>query len=322
VAQADSVQIGSLDFFGTAGVDVAAIRAAIPVREGDTIASDKSAELKARVSTAVAGVTGRPATDVSVVCCDRSGRALIYVGLPGTNARNVRHLPSPTGAVCLPAAALRLNDGATDALQKAIQAGDTAEDVSRGYALSHNPEYRDRQLALREYALEHERQVRSALRQCAQANNRAAAAQVLGYANRSRAQIDALVRAANDPDRNVRNNAVRALAVLASAHSRAEIARIPARPFIAMLNSATWEDRNKAGQLLSALLVRADAAALADIRRSAMDSLVEMARWRDHAHADAYRRLLGILAGLDDHRLNELVAAGEVETIIAAARRR
>ena len=62
--------------------------------------------------------------------------------------------------------------------------------------------------------------IRSALDDCPQPQNRAAAATLLGYANRSRAQIDALVHAANDTDRVVRNNAVRALGVLASAQSR------------------------------------------------------------------------------------------------------
>jgi hypothetical protein len=316
------MRVGLLDFFGTAGIDVPAVRAASPVHVGDTITWDKSSDLKSRVNAAVAGVIGQPATDVSVVCCDGGGRAIIYVGLPGTNVRDLPHVPPPTGSVCLPSSAVRLYDRTMDAMQKAIEAGDASEDRSKGYALSHHPEYRDRQLALREFALAHERQVRSALAECRQPENRAAAAQILGYANRSRAQVDALVRAANDPDRIVRNNAVRALGVLASAQSRTDIATIPTKPFIAMLNSGTWEDRNKAGLLLSALVAGADAPALSDMRRNAMDSLVEMARWQERGHASAYRLLLGRIAGFDEARMNELIAAGEVETIIAAAQRR
>jgi HEAT repeat protein len=321
-ADAETWRVGSLDFFGTSGIDVASVRAAIALHAGDTITPDQFDDLKARVSTAVAGVIGQPVTDVSLVCCNGAGGALIYVGLPGTNVHDVQHLPTPTGSVCLPAAAVRLYDRAMDAMQKSVEAGDASEDDSKGYALSHYPEYRDRQVALREYALAHGRQVRSALGDCPQAQNRAAAADLLGYANRSRAQIDALVHAANDTDRIVRNNAVRALGVLASAQSRTEMARIPTKPFVAMLNSGTWEDRNKAGMLLSALAVGADAPALADMRRTAMDSLVEMARWQDSGHAYAYRVLLGRLAGFDETRLKELATAGEVETIIAAAQRR
>lgn len=322
VAQADSVQVGSLDFFGTAGIDVASIRAAMPLHPGDTIAPDDAAALKARVNTAVARLAGAPATDVSIVCCDASGRALIYIGLPGKNVRARSHLPPPAGSSCLPEVALRLYDRATDASQAAIQAGDTAEDHSNGYALSHHPAYRAAQLALREYAITHASLLRAALAGCARPGDRSAAAQLLGYANRSPAQIDALVRAANDSDRAVRNNAVRALWVLASGRSRAEIARIPAAPFIAMLNSATWEDRNKAGLLLSALATRRHSNTLADLRRNAMDSLVEMARWDDPGHAYAYRVLLGRLAGFDDVRVNELISTGKVETIIEAAQRR
>jgi HEAT repeat protein len=320
-AQPDSLEVGAIDFFGASGMDLASIRAALPIGPGATISKANAASMKTGVDAAVTRVAGAPPTDVSIVCCNPGGHILIYIGLPGKNVRTISHLPPPSGSSCLPSAAVRLYERDMNALQKAVQAGDTAEDTSGGYALSHYPEYRDAQLALRKYAVAHGSLLRSALRGCASAQNRAAAAQLLGYAVRSRAQVDALVRAANDSDASVRNNAVRALGVLASFRSRKTAQMIPAGPFIAMLNSGTWEDRNKAGLLLSALITQKRSNMLAAVRRDAMDSLVEMARWQNRGHADLYRVLLGRVAGLDAARLNELISAGDVEAIIDAARR-
>jgi len=321
-AQPDTIAIGSIDFFGTTGVDVAAVTAALPVRAGDTIAPDTSKDVKQRIVEAVTRAAGTPPSDVNLVCCDARGSAMIYIGLPGRNVREVPHRPAPRGEACLTADAMRLSAGAWDAMQKAITSGDAAEDFSTGYAVSHYPEYRKVQLAMRDYALAHEAAIRAALSGCADAEQRAVAAQLLGYANRSRAQIDALVGASRDPDPTVRNNAVRALGALASAKTQSYATRIPAAAFIPLLNSGTWEDRNKAGLLLSALIKAGDKSLLDQLRGSALDSLIEMARWHDPGHADVYRLLLGRLAGLDERRLNELVAAGDVETIVAAAQRR
>jgi hypothetical protein len=321
-AQPDSLQVGAVDFFGTAGIDLTSIRAAVPLHPGDTIAMANAADVKRRVTAAVTRAGGAPPTGVSTVCCDPAGRLLIYIGLPGHNVRTVAYLPPPSGSSCVPDAGVQLYDRAMAALQKAIEAGDTAEDMSSGYALAHHPQYRDAQLALREYAVAHGPLLRTALRGCGRAENRAAAAQLLGYASRSRAQIDALVRAARDSDAAVRNNVVRALWVLASSRDPTTVAMIPSAPFIEMLSSGVWEDRNKAGLLLSTLITMTSANALADMRRNAMDSLVEMARWQDAGHAYPYRVLLGRLAGFDDRRLNELISAGEVQAIIDAAQRR
>lgn len=50
-------------------------------------------------------------------------------------------------------------------------------------------------------------------------------------------------------------------------------------------------------------------------RRDVRERLIEMARWRT-GHAEAARRILGRVAGIDEKRLVRLVAAGEVEAII------
>jgi hypothetical protein len=44
-----------------------------------------------------------------------------------------------------------------------------------------------------------------------------------------------------------------------------------------------------------------------------------MARWQNSGHADPYRYLLGKIAGLDEHRIHDLIASGQVDSLIAEA---
>jgi hypothetical protein len=114
----------------------------------------------------------------------------------------------------------------------------------------------------------------------------------------------------------VRNNAVRALGVLAESNS--SIAQqIPAEDFTLLLNSGNWTDRNKGSLLLGALTVRRDRKVLALIRARASDSLLEMARWREYGHAHYSRVLLGRIAGIEEKQLQKM-AHDDVNAIIAA----
>ena len=163
--------------------------------------------------------------------------------------------------------------------------------------------------------------IRDVLRSSSDGDQRRIAAKLLGYTNESDRQIDDLVWASRDPDDIVRNNATRALAVLASSAPKAG-ARIPAVGFIEMLNSGRWTDRNKAGALLVELSKGRDPKVLSEMRSQALESLVEMAKWRA-LHGSFARMLLGRMGGIDEARLQEMAAADDqVEVIITAARRK
>lgn len=174
---------------------------------------------------------------------------------------------------------------------------------------------------MHEYAARHEAVVRSVLRSSADAEQRQIAAQLLGYANQSERQIAELVRASRDPDDLVRNNATRALSVLASSSPRVA-ARIPAARFIELLNSGHWSDRDKAGSLLVELSEQRTPKLLAALRAQALQSLLEMARWRSPGHAYYARVLLGRMAGIEETRLQKLALDNrQVDLIIKAVER-
>jgi hypothetical protein len=127
-----------------------------------------------------------------------------------------------------------------------------------------------------------------------------------------------LARAARDPDDDVRNNATRALGVLAGSNA-ALAPEISPDIFIDMLNSGVWSDRNKAAALLMELTPGRHHKLLDKISSMSLDSLIEMASWRRMGHAYFARIILGRVAGLPEDRLKELAWKGPVETIIEAA---
>jgi hypothetical protein len=143
---------------------------------------------------------------------------------------------------------------------------------------------------------------------------------LLGYTRRSRSQINALARASLDSNSGVRNNATRALVVLAA--SDPKIAnQIPAQSFIEMLLSGTWTDINKASALISDLTSGRSQKLLAQLRPpQVLARLIEMARWRT-GHASPARIVLGRMAGIEEKRLQQLVSDGQVDVIIAALER-
>ena len=312
-------RIGHVDLFGTRGANVSAIASAVRTIEGNRAPSseaDHSALLE-RLGTIVKDQTGRPATDVAMVCCDERGAWTIYVGLAAEGTAPVRYAPVPRGYDTLPQNVQRAYDDVMRALEGAVRAG-ASEDHKEGYALSSDPGLRPAQLALRAAVIASEKSLYRVLAAANDPGQRAAAAYALGYAPSSKRQITALIAASRDADDGTRNNAVRSLWAIAD--SSQPIARdIPYDPFISLLTSGRWSDRNKGLLLVSALSERRSRALLDRVRREALFELIEMARWRVRGHSDPARLLLGRIAGITDARIAQLIDAGDVDAIVAAA---
>ncbi len=310
--------MGEIDFFGCKGLDIAAIRAALPFHEGDQFPPAKvkhSEDLKRQVAEKVKQVIGRQPTSVSFTCCDSKQHWMIYIGLPGPSYEALAFNPTPAGSVRFPKEVVRLRQQLEDAWVSAVMHGHASEDESAGYALAGDPKTRKVQLAMRDYALHNEALIVRVLASSSDAGHRAIAAQLLGYGRQSDDQIDALVQASLDTDDDVRNDAVRALWVLGDAKPELS-ARIPPAPFIRLLRSGAWSDHNKASLVLVALTKSRDPHVLAQLRAEALDPLLEMGRWRSIGHAEAALLILGRMAGLDEDALNKLIEAGQVDTIL------
>jgi len=314
----DRRPLAAVDFFGYKGVDVAAIRPALPFQQGDSFPPPKvhTDELKTQVAAAIKRIIGREPTDVAFVCCDAKQHYLVYIGLPGESYEAIAFNRAPIGDARLPKDAVKLSDAVNDAWSNAIMNGHATEEDSAGYALTNDPKARKAELALRDYALQHEDVLLKVLASSSNADHRAIAAQMLGYGRQFDGQIDALVQASLDADEGVRNNAERALEVLATAKPILA-RRIPPQPFIRLLRSGAWLDHNKASLVLVALTTTREPKLLEELRADALDPLLEMARWRYVGHAEAALTVLGRIAGIEEDSLNKMIAAGQTTTILA-----
>jgi hypothetical protein len=312
-------RIGDIEFFGYRGLDIANIRKILPLQEG----GEYTDQTKSLVRQAVARAIGKEPTDVAAICCDEQGKRLLFIGLPGASYKSLAYNPEPTGDDRLPPDIMNLYSRVDEALRAAVRKGGDAaqEDDSNGYMLAKDPAARSLLLAVREWALEREPKLRRVLEFSSAVEHRQVASDALGYVRQSSGQILALVRAARDPDGDVRNNATRALGVLV--RSKAELAaQIPPDTFIEMLNSGKWQDRNKGAGLLEELTAARNPQLLEKICSTALDSLIEMASWRRPGHAYSARIVLGRVAGLPEDRLGDLAWNGPVATIIETAKQR
>ena len=313
-AYSQTVRLGEIEFFGYSGLDIAALRKALPVHEGDQVS--QSQKTVNGVRAAVKQVAGLEPTDVATVCCDSKGEAMIYIGL-GRQREDFKYNSAPTGTSSFPTNVIKLSDETGKAWMQAVFKGNAGEDDSKGHALSADAKLRSKQLAMREYALTHEELILQVLENSSDAQQRVVASELLGYAQQSDKQIAALAQASHDANGDVRNNAVRALLVLARSDPRVA-AQIPAAEFIPLLHSGTWTDLNKACGLLEPLSAGRDPKLLSRLREQALDTLMEMARWRSPGHSYSAKVILGRIAGIEEKRLQEIVEKGNVQTILDA----
>ncbi len=311
-----SLEVGQINYFGYAGVDLSSVRARLPLSVGDSLTLTTFAREQASISQEIQGVTGRPPTDLAVLCCDDHHHLLVYVGLEGSSSKPFAALPKPHGTDRLARAAMDLYAINLRAMAVAAARGELREDDSAGYALSFDPSARKVQLSMREYAAAHAGELERVLRNAADARQREASAVLLGYAPLSQAQVDTLAYAAHDEDPEVRNNAVRALGLLATA-PEASAFQIDPAPFVELLLSSRWTDRNKGSLLLARLTESRDPGVLAAVAEKALPSLIEGANWTSASHAYAFQEILGRVGGIPEARLQEMIRDGETAEIVA-----
>jgi hypothetical protein len=316
LAQPPRMSIAAVDFFGSAPVDFVLLRAAFPFHTGAAFEprrialSDTPEEFRKLV--------GKNRSSVDLVYIPDLRGLVMYVDVEPPAAAQPVWKPKPTGAVGLPPEIVALYEHAMDRFENGgIEAGD---ETDAGYSLSKDPIMRADELKLIDYARAHASEVYRVLEDPASARDRIAAAWIAGYAPQGKDQVAALLGAVDDPDSTVRNNAIRVLGVLAY-HDADFAGRISPDPFIPMLRSLTWTDRNKAMMLLGPITARHNPKTLEALRREAAQPLRQMAGWTYWGHAAMALTLLGRIAGIPEDRLQKLLEAHDAAAILKAAAR-
>ena len=309
--------IGVIDFYGLGKVPQARIRQTLGFHEGDPFPRSK-AGIEEHLNT-LAGVVE---SHLEAVCCD-AGQTVLYVGIEERGAPHFDLRETPEGEIALPPEMTAAYRDFLDALEAAARRGSTAQDLTNGHSLMADPATRDIQLRFPAMAKEHLAELRDALRNSADDDQRAMAAYIIAYAPSKSDIADDLQFALRDPDPAVRANAVQgmmALGVYARLHPDAGL-KLESTWLVEMLHSLSWSDRDHALQALQIFTDQRDAALLGELRERALPALVEMSRWKTLAHALPAVVLTGRVAGWSDQQIQDAWTRGDREAVIAAATR-
>jgi hypothetical protein len=308
-------RIGILDYYGLHKITPTRIQRVLATKEGDPFPSSKG-DVEERLEQ----IPGVVRSHLEAVCCD-AGKAILFVGIEEKGAAHFNYRSAPQGEVRLPGDIVEAYQEFMDALEAAVHSGNAAEDLRSGHSLMADPACRQLQVGFVAIAGQQLAVLKDVLRNSSDAEHRAIAAYVIGYAPKKREVVADLQTAIQDPDAGVRNNATRALgaiSVLAAQNPDLEI-QISPTWFVEMLNSVFWTDRNKAVMALLNLTDSRPERILALIRERALPSLAEMARWKSLTHAIGPYTLLGRVAGLSEQTIQDTWTNGGREAVIANA---
>jgi len=276
----ESLTIGFIDFYGLRTVTESEVRELLPLTEGDLVSPDDPYD--PTVELEIADALGVSRVQISWMCCPEPNVVVLHVGVEETPIPGLEYHPTPTGNAVLPREILETAEEIFTASFAAVRSGPSPEDYLEGHALSRNPEIREIQERYLLYVEQYREQLLEVLHNSGDEEQRAIAATVIGYASDKQSIIPELEYAVLDPSGGVRNNATRALIVLAIYGSENPELGIEISPdmYIDMLNSVFTNDRNKASGLLSILTSSRDPELLARINERSLLSLIEMCGWK------------------------------------------
>jgi len=312
---AQAPRVDDIEFYGLHKLGEQKLLHTLRVKPGDRLPPSKS-DLESELEQIPGVVLAR----VEAVCCDQ-GKTTLFIGIEEKGARHLEFRSPPAGNAVLPEDVTNTYQKFLEAVRDAAHRGSTAEDLTNGHSLMADPDARDLQLRFADFAGAHLPLVRQVLRESDDAEHRAMAAIIIGYAPNKKDVVNDLEYALEDPDDAVRTNALRslnAIAVLARLQPQLGI-RVPATWLVEMLNSIVLSDRTHAADALVTLTDQDAAAALDQIRDRALDSVAEMSQWKTLRYALPPFILAGRLAGMNEQEIQKAFASGDRQAVIALA---
>jgi hypothetical protein len=311
-------RVGIIDVYGTHKTSAKQVRDALGINVGDTLTGMSLL----MVPSKLADLPGVASASVDPVCCEQ-GKTMLYVGIIEDGAPVLELRAAPNGASRLTPDVIQAGTAFGEAEMRAVTRGFMKEDLSQGHSLMADSASRLIQLQFVELAAKHLDTLRNVLRTSSDGDHRAFAAQVLAYYTNKQAIVPDLVYGMRDANADVRNNATRALWVIASygqQHPELKI-KVPYEPFIDLLNSLAWTDRNKSSLALMQLTESRNPTMLAALKTRAFDSLVDIAEWTNPGHSMAGVVILGRIAGIPDPEIYAMFDRGDRDKIVEAARK-
>jgi outer membrane protein assembly factor BamA len=140
--------VATIDFYGLRTVSEAQLRQVLGLREGDSVDMKHYEEWKNEEIQKLEAVPGVRSANLTLVCCTNDRKSLLYVGIEEAATPCIAFQRSPGVNVRLTEDVVQASKTATEAVQRAVIAGNAQEDDSQGHSLVADPEARALQLAL------------------------------------------------------------------------------------------------------------------------------------------------------------------------------
>ncbi len=304
VAFAQLPHVGEINFYGLRKLNPDKVLSAVSLRTGDRLPASKG-DLEDRLER----ISGVVAARVEAVCCDGS-QATLFIGIEERGAEHLDTHDAPAGAAVLPDDVLgQYRDYLSEtgrAARTGASAGPAALKLEDGF---------------RAFDEAHAALVRDVLRNSVDAEHRAGAALLMGFAPKKDDAIGDLQYALQDPDESVRANAARSLRGIA-VQARKDLLpppKIASVWLVGMLDSVVLSDRTQAVDTLLVLTDQVNAPVLSLLRERAFPALIEMARWKTLEYALPAYMLLGRASGIREQTLLDTWRKGDREREIKKA---
>jgi hypothetical protein len=316
---AQHIKLGIIDFYGNRKVTVAQVREKLLFHEGDSIGYEQVSLRKDSSLQLLKTIPGVKNAAFDFICCDdNKGQYMLFVGIDEGGQPPVSYRPAPDSPYVLPDAIMQHYHFFGEALESAVASGATAENHAKGHALSQDSGVRIWQYKFIDDANNNFQLLQKVLYYAEDPEQRAAAAQIIAYASDKKKIVAPLLYGVSDADDDVRNNAARALGVLAvyAQQNPKQGIVIPSDPFIKLINSLIWTDRNKGAMVLLSLTQSRDKKLLDRLRKEALPALIEMAKWKNTGHAYSSMMILGRMAGFKDDDVGRAMAEGNKDDML------
>ena len=298
-------QVGIIDFYGVVSKQND-LKKCLPFHENDTLTffTDTAFPIaRKKIIDCLLTLDNIKQADISFICCHDNDKWIVFVGVDTLPAKPFKS--TKQAEIKLPLEMKRTYDSLMDQIMIAVEKGQATENDSNGHALMDYLPARELQEKFIIYANKNLSLLRDVLKNSNDYEQRAAAALIIAYYHDKRAIIDDLLDAVSDAHESVRNNAMRAIGIIADYSNRKPQLKIkiPVDPFINMMNSISWTDRNKSSFVLLALTTSRDMKVLDQLKQRALQPIVDMANWRSEGHFMPGFMMLGRIAGWTDQEI-------------------
>jgi len=321
-ASGQTSKIGVIDFYGSVSNEKE-LRKCLPFIEKEVVKFLNEADApkaKTEIIDCLLKQPGIKQANVNFVCCyGKENEWMVYVGVESKSKD--KELDTKTNDIKLTPEIKVLYDSLMKQLFIAVQKGEASEDRSSGHSLFGYSPARKLQEEFIPYANNNLSLLQDVLKTSRYIEQREVAATVIAYYHDKSVIVNDLLDAVSDSDEDVRNNAVRAIGIIADyseSHPELKI-EIPATQFINMINSISWTDRNKSSFVLESLTRNRDEQLLKQLKQQALKPITDMAKWKSEGHAMLAFMMLGRIAGWSDQEIFDGMnndRAGSIEKML------